>query len=301
VGVARPEEPFRLATYNLDNYLDRAVEDRPAKTAAARAKIRESIHALRPDVLALQEVGGGPALEELRTALKAEGLDYPFVELALGADPHIQVAVLSRFPIVERRSHTNESFLLRGRRFRVARGFAEVVIQVRPRYQFTLLAAHLKSRRAVPEADESELREQEAALLRQKIEARLRENPEVNLAVVGDFNDTKDSKAVMTLIGKRTAHALADLRPAERNGDNQRNPVPFFDPRNVTWTHYYGKQDTYSRIDYILVSRGMRAEWIAGGTYVLSLANWGAGSDHRPVVAEFTARDLPLGAPRGGR
>ena len=27
--------------------------------------------------------------------------------------------------------------------------------------------------------------------------------------------------------------------------------------RNITWTHYYGAEDTYSRIDYILLSPGM--------------------------------------------
>lgn len=62
-----------MATYNLQNYLDGPSGTRAAKPAAARAKIRESIHAARADVLALQEVGGTNALLELRAALKAGG------------------------------------------------------------------------------------------------------------------------------------------------------------------------------------------------------------------------------------
>ena len=62
---------------------------------------------------------------------------------------------------------------------------------------------------------------------------------------------------------------------------------------NVTWTYYYGTEDSYSRIDYILISPGMAREWIKKGTetYVLALPNWGVGSDHRPIVAAFEAED----------
>ena len=70
---------FRVAAYNVETYLDTPTESRPyAKSPEARAKIRESIHALNPDVLALEEMGTTNALLELRTSLKAEGLDFPY-------------------------------------------------------------------------------------------------------------------------------------------------------------------------------------------------------------------------------
>ena len=53
--------------------------------------------------------------------------------------------------------------------------------------------------------------------------------------------------------------------------------------------HFFGKDDTYSRIDYILLSPGMARAWVANETYVLTMANWGVGSDHRPLVATFEA------------
>lgn len=290
VAALPAAEVFRVATYNLENYLPQDIGTRRIKSSEAKAKIREAIRALNADVLALQEMGDTNALLELRASLKAEGREYPYWEQVAGYDTNIHVAVLSRFPITGRRPHTNDSFLLSGRRYRVKRGFAEVDIKVNDRYSFTLLTCHLKSRLASAAADEAELREQEALILRGKIEARLAASPNVNLIVLGDFNDTKDSKPVKAVIG-RGAQALVDTRPAERNGDNQPHPVPHFAPPNITWTYYYGKEDTYSRVDYILISRGLAREWSKEETYVLTMPNWGIASDHRPIVAGFVAED----------
>jgi endonuclease/exonuclease/phosphatase family metal-dependent hydrolase len=283
-------ETFRVATYNLEGYLDQPTETRPAKLAAAKAKVRESVLALKPDVLAVQEMGSTNALLELRDSLKAEGLDLPYWEHVNGFDTNIHVAVLSRFPLAARHPHTNDSFLLSGRRFRVSRGFGEVEIQVNTNYSFTLIVAHLKSKRAIAQADEAEMRLEEAKLLREKVDACLAANPNANLVVLGDFNDTKDSASTKAVIG-RGKHKLVDTRPAERNGDNTPSPNPAWEPRNVTWTHYYGKEDSYTRIDYVLISPGMAREWVANDTCVLTIPNWGVGSDHRPIAATFEAED----------
>jgi endonuclease/exonuclease/phosphatase family metal-dependent hydrolase len=284
-------ETFRVAAYNVENYLDQATESRRfVKSPEAKAKIRESIHALKPDVISFEEMGSTNALLELRASLKAEGMDFPYWEHVSGFDTNIHVAVLSKFPITARRSHTNENFLLQGRRFSVSRGFVEVDIQVNTNYSFTLLGAHLKSKRPVPEGDEAELRLNEAKLLREKVDTILTANPNANLVVLGDFNNTKDSPSTKEVIGTGK-FKLVDTRPAERNGDNAPNPNPRFSPMNVTWTYYYGVEDTYSRIDYILLSPGMAREWVKNETYVLSTPNWGIGSDHRPIVAAFEAEN----------
>ena len=289
-AAASGAETFRIATYNVEGYLEAATASRTAKSAQSKAKVRESILALKPDVLALEEIGSAGALFELRDALKAEGLDLPNWELVGGADTNIYVAILSKFPFTARRPHTNDHFLLTGRRFRVSRGFAEVDIQVDSHYAFTLFAAHLKSRRTMAIADEAELRLEEAKLLREKIDARLAGNPNANLVVLGDFNDSKDSASTKAVIGKGK-FKLVDTRPAERNGDDARAWSAGQEPRNVNWTHYYARDDTYSRLDYIMLSPGMARDWVPGGTYVLNLPNWGIGSDHRPLVATFEASD----------
>jgi endonuclease/exonuclease/phosphatase family metal-dependent hydrolase len=284
-------DAFRVATYNVENYLDQPTESRSQpKSAVARAKVRESIQALNPDVLALEEMGQLSALMELRDSLKAEGLDFPYWELISGEDTNVHVAVLSKLPIVARRPHTNETFLLDGRRFRVSRGFAELDIRAAPDFTFTLLVAHLKSRRAVPEADESEQRLQEAKVLRRIVDKNLTVHPDARLVVLGDFNDVKDSDSTKEIIGHGSSK-LVDTRPAERNGDNAPAPNTWFEPRKITWTHYYGKEDTYSRIDYILLSRAMARFWDKTNTDVLTLPNWGLASDHRPIVATFKIGD----------
>lgn len=285
-------DSFRIATYNLNNYLDAPVGSRPAKSPESKAKVRQALTTINADVLALQEVGTTNAFLELRKSLADEGLEYPHGEYVRGFDTNINVAVLSRFPITARRPHTNQSFLLYGRRFRVGRGFAEVDIQVNPSYAFTLITAHLKSRREVPEGDQQEIREQEAILLREVITERLKVNRDLNLVVLGDFNDVKDSASTRTLIG-RGALALVDTRPAERNGDDRPDEKRRLDAPRITWTYYYAKEDSYDRVDYILLSKAMAKEWNEGETYAFTMPNWGIASDHRPIVAGFWAENRP--------
>jgi endonuclease/exonuclease/phosphatase family metal-dependent hydrolase len=280
-------ETFRVATYNIENYLDQPTETRPhVKSAEAKAKVRESIKAMNPDVIALEEMGTTNALLELRASLKADGQDFPFWEHISGADTNIHIAVLSKFPIIARHPHTNDEFLLDGKRFRVSRGFAEVKIQAATNFTFTLIAAHLKSQLQIPNADEAEERLGEANVLRKIIDDRFKENLDAKLIVLGDFNDSKNSDPIKKIIG-RGKFKLTDTRPAERNGDNASIENIYHEPRNVTWTYFYGADDTYSRIDYILLSPAMARNWVKADTCIPKIPNWGVGSDHRPIVATF--------------
>ena len=289
VALSAGAADFSVATYNVETYLDQPTATRPeVKSAEAKAKIRESIRAMHPDVLALEEMGTTNALLELRASLKAEGEDFPYWEYIVGADPDIHVAILSKLPIVSRHPHTNDDFLLDGQRFSVKRGFAEVELRAGTNFTFTVIAAHLKSRRTTDAADESALRLAEAKVLRGIVTARLTANPQAKIIVLGDFNDVKNSESTKALIG-RGKLKLTDTRPAERNGDNLPNPISRYEPRNVTWTHYYGVEDSYSRIDYILISPAMKQFWAPSETYIPTIPNWGIGSDHRPIVAGFRA------------
>ena len=278
---------FRVATYNVENYLDAPTETRRVKSAESRAKVVKTIVTMKPDVLALQEMGTASALEELRSSLKANGLEFPFSERVTGFDTNIHVALLSRFAFTVLRPHTNDDFLLDGRRFRVSRGFAEAEIQVVSNYSFTIITAHLKSRRPIPQADEADLRFEEAKILRERIDALFATNANINLIVLGDFNDSKDTRTIKEIIG-RGRHKLVDTRPAERNGDT----LPLNGPlRNITWTQYYAVEDSYARFDYILLSPGMARAWNRKETYIVTVPNWGVGSDHRPLVATFEAEE----------
>jgi len=285
-------ETFRIAAYNVENYLDQPTESRHnIKSDTAKAKVREVILAMKPDVIAFEEMGSLSALLELRDSLKTAGLDLPNYEHITGYDTNIHVCLLSKFPIVARHPHTNESFLLNAKRFHVSRGFTDVDIKVNDNYQFTLIGAHLKSRRTVPEADEAEMRFEEGKLLRAIVDKHLADNPDANIVVLGDFNDAYNTKAIKEIVGLGK-HKLVDTRPAEQNGDNLPNPSnPRYSPRNIVWTHYYGVEDTYSRLDYLMLSPGMAKDWVKEQTYIPVVANWGQASDHRPVLATFETTD----------
>jgi endonuclease/exonuclease/phosphatase family metal-dependent hydrolase len=287
-AAAATAATFRVATYNVENYLDQPTATRHAvKSPAAKAQVRATIKAMNADVLALEEMGTTNALLELRAALSAEGCDYPYWEHLTSFDDSIHLAVLSKLPITARRPHPAENFLLDGQQFQVKRGFAELDIQAGTNFTFTLIAAHLKSKLASPDADEAAQRLAEAKLLRALIDTRLAANPDARLIVLGDFNDTPNATSTRAVIGHGKTKLL-DTRPAERNGDDQPNPNPRYAPRNITWTDYYGLEDSYTRIDYLLLSPAMKSCWLPDETYIPAIPNWGLASDHRPLVAGFT-------------
>lgn len=283
-------DAVRLATYNVENYILTDTGSRQAKTEASKDKVAAVLHGVAPDVVGLQEVGGKAALIDLQSRLKARGLELPHSEIIFGFDTNIQVALLSRFPIVARRPHVEDTFLLSGRRFRVSRGILEADVQVASGYRLTLFVVHLKSRRAVPEADEGEMRREEARILREKVTARLKLEPRANVVVLGDFNDTKDSETVRLLVG-RGSEQWVDTRPSERNGDTGFTPNPRWQPRTVSWTHYYGVEDSYSRIDYVLLHPNAASEWDAASSFLPTVPDWGLASDHRPVVVTLRTRE----------
>ncbi|MBU6409782.1 MAG: endonuclease/exonuclease/phosphatase family protein, partial [Verrucomicrobia bacterium] len=206
-------------------------------------------------------------------------------DMVSGSDTNIHVAILSKFPIEARHAYTNDTFLLDGRLFRVDRGFDEVTVRA-PDLSFTIIAVHLKSRLRERRVNEAEERFEEARILRNIISQKLRSDPRARLIVLGDFNDTPDSPAMREIIG-RGRLKLTDTRPAERNGDDAPAENPRYAPRRIVWTEYYGAEDSYSRIDYILLSPAMARYWLPAETHIVTLPNWGVASDHRPIVAGF--------------
>lgn len=285
-----PAGRVTLATYNVENYLLAGTGTRQAKSEESKSKVANVLKAVDADIVALQEIGGESALADLCRRTSALGLTYEHREWVQGFDTNIQVALVSRYPIVARRPHTRDTYLLSGRRFSVSRGILEVEVRVRPDYVLTVFVAHLKSRRTSVAADEGEMRREEARILREKIEARLRETPRANVVLLGDLNDNKNSVAIRAVIG-RGRDGLVDTRPSEPGGRSGSTPNPKWQPRTVSWTHYYGVEDTYSRVDYVLLHPNAAREWKAEESYVAAVPDWGLASDHRPVVVVLESRD----------
>ena len=268
---------FRVATFNLENYLDATAKKGCVKSDGAKAKIRECIRGVKPDVIALQEIGSAETLQELRASLAAENLEFPHWEYVAGADEDLHVAILSKFPFAARRPHTDDNIMLNEQAFRVRRGFAEVDVRVNPRFSFTLFASHLKSKskNENERAGADALRLEEARLLREKIEARLKKAPDARIVLCGDFNDTKDSRVVRTIAGAGK-YRLVDTLSFNKAGA-------------AAWTNYYPEKNRYERIDYVMLNPAMAECWLPEKSGVYEMPDWKLASDHRPVVASFAS------------
>jgi endonuclease/exonuclease/phosphatase family metal-dependent hydrolase len=271
-----PDGMIRVVTYNLGNYVlmdrDRDGQEDDPKPEDEIEAMMGLLKQLQPDVLAVQEMGiDSPSFQDFRKRLAAQGLNYPYADLGQGSDPIRHVAVVSRFPLEKVSDHADEVFRLSGETLRVSRGVQELIVKVNPDYSFRLINLHLKSKRAHP-LGEQEIRNAEARIVREVVEKALSANPEENLLVVGDFNDTKNTTPLEIIRGDNVQGAkLSDVWAR--------------DDRRETWTQNWRYQDIYSRFDFALYSSGMRPEIVERGCYLPAFGElvWRA-SDHRPVV-----------------
>lgn len=238
--------------------------------------IAEIIAAAKPDVLGVCEMGSRDSLADLQQRLQARGISLPEVEFVDGPDPDRHLALLSRFPLMERVSHARVPFVLEGRPQLVRRGFLEITLEPAAGYRLRLLGAHLKSRLAAGE-NEAMVRRIESQLLRERVDAILQANPHENLLVYGDMNDTKDQACIQSIQGIRGGPtALTDLQARDAVGDH--------------WTHFWKTGDVYARIDYLFASRGLLPEILPQRTAIDRSPRWHVASDHRLLCAGI----LPL-------
>lgn len=283
----RPAEgEFSVMTFNLNQYalLDRdgdadTLEPKPPEEAGA---IIEVIRQVSPDVLAVQEMGDPAAWAEFKYSLRQAGLEYAHEEYLRRGKSVLNLAVLSRFPIVATNSHVGDTYTIGPTQFPVMRGFVEIDVAVTPQYRLRLMVAHLKSK-VFHSFGQAEMRRNEARLLNNHVREAIDGNPAVNLLVVGDFNDDPSSAVLREIRTYKRQTLLHDLRPADPVGD--------------AWTHREN-DDTYHRIDYMLASDGLMPEVIPEKAYVVRSPTLLRASDHRPLVAIFSAAERgPEAAP----
>lgn len=269
-----------VATYNIENYglADRMTEagfrkDYP-KPESEKQALREVIRGLKAEVLVLQEMGGPAYLEELRRDLKAEGLDFPHAMLATAADAERHLAVLSRLPLKGVTTHRDLLFTYFGQKETVKRGLLEATFAA-PGGDVTIFALHLKSRFTERQDDPlSALRRAgEATAIRDRILERFPEPAAARFLILGDCNDHRASRPVAAL-QRRGKTEIATLLPGT-------------DSRGETWTHYYRREETYSRVDLIFASSPLKPFIRGGVSRVYDGPGVRQASDHRPVLIEL--------------
>ena len=290
--VAARGELLTIATYNIENYVptNRMTEagyrqDYP-KPEAEKQALRAVIKDLHADVLVLQEMGGQPYLNELQRDLKTEGTDYPYAALLDGSDVDRHVALLSKRALKSVVQHAALEFSYFNGKERVKRGLLEVTVST-DAGDVTIFGVHLKSRFTDRPDDpmSTQRRVGEATAVRDCVLQRVGDPATARFVVLGDCNDTKDSKAVQRFL-KRGKTEITTL-------------LPVADTRGETWTHVYHKEESYSRVDHIFVSAALRPVVQNGVGHIYDGPGVLAASDHRPVwlTLELAGSETSAGKP----
>lgn len=269
-----------VAAYNVENYTlaDRMVDGvyRPAypKPEKEKAALRQVITGLAPDILAIEEMGPPAYLDDFQRELRQAGQNFPHAVVLEAADADRHVAVLSKVPFKEVRRHAKVSLAYFGQADVVKRGVLEVVFATTDG-DFSVFVVHLKSKHTERKDDpESALqRALEAEAVRDLVLARYPDPAKAKFIVCGDWNDTQTSRPVRAM-QKRGGTVIGEILPAA-------------DSRGDGWTHFFRRELTYSRIDYMMVSPALKA-LVAGGTAKIWDGPGTPGaSDHRAVYLQL--------------
>jgi endonuclease/exonuclease/phosphatase family metal-dependent hydrolase len=273
-------QALTLATYNLENYTlaDRMVEGvyrkaypKPEKEKAAVAQV---IAGIVPDILAVQEMGPQAYLDEFQRDLRAAGQDFRYAVVLDAADPDRHVALLSKLPFKEVKRHREVATKYLDVRDVVKRGVLEVIFAT-SEGDLSVFVVHLKSKRTErPDDPESALqRAAEAEAVRDLVLARFPDPARAKFIICGDWNDTRSTRPI---------------RAMQKRGDTEVGEIlRAGDSRGEAWTHYYRKEDSYSRLDYILVSPALKSFVAGGKATIWDGAGASEGSDHRAVYTEL--------------
>jgi endonuclease/exonuclease/phosphatase family metal-dependent hydrolase len=270
---------LRLATYNVRNYnlidrrIDGAFKPNWPKPEEEKTALRAVIRAAHPDILAMEEMGLEPQLEELRRDLASEGLTYTYSALVHGPDPDRHVAILSRVPLAAVHPQESIAYKTDGEQKQVSRGLLEVDL-VTNGHPWALYVVHLKSRLTETPGDPQAAtqRDGESRVLRDLVRQQQPLAGGALVAVVGDFNDSRDSPAVK--------------RFTELDGKPLLTIAPTVDSRGETWTMGYARADEYDRSDYILLSSTLAPLQKSPGG-IEDIPESEAASDHRLVWVDL--------------
>lgn len=251
---------LRIATYNIRNLFDGIAN--PAQDAALVASgeqaekakpekeliaLSESFHDINADIVALQEVESQPVLSQFRDKYLRD-MGYKEVVLVEGNDQRgIDVALMSRYPISDVKSHKEVRFNVPGQG---VQGFSRDLLQLRVNgpnnYKFTVFVAHLKSHHGDGPADIK--RQAEAEKAREIIAAFQQANPGENVILMGDLNDPHTSQFLAPLVNPQVSGLGMHDVIAEELGVSES-------------VFTYHPQKYRSRIDFIMMNENMIKEY----------------------------------------
>jgi endonuclease/exonuclease/phosphatase family metal-dependent hydrolase len=287
LSAAEPER-LTFCSYNLKNWLtmdrfdQQTYKSLPSapKPEDERQRVVKILAAIKPDILGVCEIGNADDLADLQKRLKAGGIDLPHTELAHGGDETRRLAILSRLPIKLRNSQTDLKYQLGAQTLPFQRGILHVTIPITPTFDLHCVGVHLKSKREITEADQVQMRRNEARLLRKHLDRIFTQEPGARILAYGDFNEHRNEPAISDIIG------------SPRTSDTAMQDVWLKDKDGEVWTHFWDAADTYARLDYCFASRLLRPHLDYRGCYIYSARDFDKASDHRPLVLKISPEPI---------
>jgi len=281
---------LKIATYNVENYgainrrTPHGFRTNYPKSEAAKRALRQTIREIDADILVLQEMGPIEYLFEFQRDLKSEGIDYPYSALMRGPDERRHIAALSRVAFADVHEHSPLRFTYQDGFADVKRGLLELHVET-AHGPLTLWAVHLKSRYTDNKSDpESAIRRAaEARRIREFIVQRIADTDTDLYLILGDFNDTKASPTLRYFM--------------QRGNLNIFELLPTSDSHGEYWTYHNARDDTYWRVDHILVSPALSPFVRNGSAQIANGPQVRAASDHRPISVTLDFSALPAAAP----
>ena len=281
-----------IGTYNLLNLFD-GVDDpyfndesTPAKPREEMVRVAAVLREINADIVAFQEVESRGYLQRFLDVFVPE-LGYRHIVHYEGNDLRgINVCLVSRVPIGRVVSHRHLRFPDATGKWRAFnRDLLRVEVLPRRGDPFEIWVVHLKSNSG-GRADAEPIRLAEANQVRKLVESRLRQNPNADFLICGDFNDLVDSPTVTTIMGQgagsMSLKTLFESIPPEQRITYNRDPYQ-------------------EMIDFILVSPGMASRYIPDSYQIRRGTLEESGSDHNPVVCQFLAHKAVRQASHGAR
>jgi endonuclease/exonuclease/phosphatase family metal-dependent hydrolase len=284
------KSPVVIVSYNVENYLPmpRWVNGRFRNNAGKPESEKQAVAAilskLHPDIVGVMEIGDLRQVHDLERHLHEVGLDYPYQEYLHAWDQERHLLLLSRFPFIECHSQAIVPLSINGKVEHSPRGILDVTVALRPDYTLRLLCIHFKSKISVPNYDQDFFRSAEALYLQNYVNAIMASDPKTHLLVMGDFNDTKNSKPLLTLLGKPQKPELL-------------HALNLTDDRGESWTEYWKEADLYSRIDYMLINEELEPSIVHEHSGIARPAGWKEASDHCALFTEIVPQVNALPTP----
>ena len=272
----RASNTWTLATYNVQDLFDavddpKAADERPTENQLRNklTRLGRMLQVLDADIVGLMEVETLGVLQRLNTeALGALG--YSQVILREGNDPErgIDVALLSRLPVVQVVSHADEVWPEGGGPARrlFSRDCLECHVTLPSGETLVVLVNHFKSKRGGGDEGNA-LRTAQAVRVREIADGLLATHPLT--AIVGDLNDTADSPALVSLLRDKT---WADLIAQDV-------------PEASRYSFLYMGQP--ERIDYVLASPALRQQFVPNSALIPHDLWARRASDHSPLRVTF--------------